>query len=449
MLPAAHLPLPRSLPARVRSSNDGEPVVQPCVVAETASSSPSRTPQATEGAAASKSHPCRSRSAGPLSGLPPQAPAPCSDEATAMAGVALRRRWRTSAIASLQRPAGGPAMEAPLEPPAGTPSPRPPTLGALSSGSKGDRRRGNSSAANVLQRATREVTGWLLGAILATFDGSRLGSLAELLEKHQHGEMELLRNVLLEYLGENSAAPLPLAVQAQFYTELLHGLHAYVGDEEADPQEIAVRPDASSTVLLGEFFAHIWAVVRSRHKRSALGDQKPGEQKAIQRRGGAGPALPARPLQPRRRLASDPSAPLDLRVPKRRRTEKEAHEEQRQLLHVEEHSDPRVGLVPEAARQEEEESELPSRQLQEATAFTAPGGAMQEEAEASEAEAAWPEGNGTCDACGRFDYDCMPYGKEAVILCALCRKAKHPLLLVLASECFRLHSNICGRPGGA
>lgn len=55
-------------------------------------------------------------------------------------------------------------------------------------------------------------------------------------------------------------------------------------------------------------------------------------------------------------------------------------------------------------------------------------------------EVEWPDGNGTCECCGRIAYGCEAYGKASVILCSYCRKARAPMMWALATEVFRLQS---------
>merc|ERR1712217_926672 len=49
-------------------------------------------------------------------------------------------------------------------------------------------------------------------------------------------------------------------------------------------------------------------------------------------------------------------------------------------------------------------------------------------------EVEWPEGNATCESCGRVSYGCEVWGKSGVILCACCRRVKDPMLLAIARE---------------
>lgn len=331
--------------------------------------------------------------------------------------------------------------------------------------------------------ALHEVVGWLLGAAFAVHDPKSVDEIPRLLAEHRHAELDLLRTTLCKYIGQDVSgyadkmreqAPQEERVS---YRDLLQGLQAYCKiDWKGSTDDQWWTPNTSSTRLSNAFLSRVMNVVE--HRSLWHADRLTAKQS-----GGAGRSTSTK-SKDRLKWSSKLTCPEGIdtssqharRVEpvgtppvKRTRPPKTSKDRCRS-------TDPNGGALPFPGKHLAQQ--LPRGQKtildfavpkKAAEPANDPGavttseaalepdpadrGALSPEVCSNAAPAGdgndpsvedeeWPEGNGSCEGCGRITYSCEAWSKACVILCDRCRKARSPMWWALASEAFRAHSAI-------
>jgi len=339
--------------------------------------------------------------------------------------------------------------------------------------------------------ALHEIVGWLLGATFAKYCPARVEEVPTLLVEHPGEELELLRSILQGHIGEDGA---------DAYGELLYELRSFCdsglpnGGHE-DKGTVGLDSVAAAPLSAEAFLSQVLDIIRQRglwhstagastgaegvgstQKRSrraprgnAEVDINPGATSSTQRlpltadppakcegREGtdirsffkkASPPAEGREGMDIRsffKKASPPAQLLHGVTPDRRESQGSSAVDGLGAASAE-----KVGLTRAVAVNLEAEKQCQEKRQEKKEAV-----AVEEEEDEKVAvaveEEEWPEGNGTCEGCGRLTYGCEAWSTEGVILCGACRKARAPLMWALTQEVFRVQSAMSGaRMGGA
>mmetsp|Transcript_7640 Transcript_7640/g.14253 ORF Transcript_7640/g.14253 Transcript_7640/m.14253 type:complete len:369 (-) Transcript_7640:49-1155(-) len=320
--------------------------------------------------------------------------------------------------------------------------------------------------------ALHEVVGWLLGATFAMFDSQSISKVPELLAEYRHAEMDLLRAVISKYVGRGSSQhvhqmmePAPLVEQSVFI-DLLRGLQSYCSDDgESGTEEKWWISAASSAWLSNAFYARVTDIVERRslwHAERGASKQSCGAGRSIRSRQNARRKLSSTVCT---MTVSDGQAPLATDAETVNGTQRNCCDTDKkpQKPHEPPKSDTMATVAspclqsqncngqgqkpkrPEAKRVTVDARSAgldvdPPQECQSAAKDS--NGKRDNLIQNTGEDEEWPEGNGSCEGCGRITYGCEAWSNACVILCNRCRKARSPMWWALANEAFRMQSAI-------
>jgi len=292
---------------------------------------------------------------------------------------------------------------------------------------------GNQQPPSDQELAAHEVVGWILGAVFAMYSPERVDEVPSLLAKSRGNEVELMHDLLVQYLGrvtQEKASPSAVC------PVLLRGLHAYCADLDnvslsANPQW---SPETEGPQLVDAFVAQVVNLIQHRATAHISRNRTVSETKAQ-------------------------TKTLNKTSKKRQRTssrDKFLNDKENSLSSRDKFvNDKENSLGLKAKVPRKSVLGAPEKKtLKDSTNIIRDSSAhcktRHKGDECSGSEEEWPEGNGACEGCGRFTYGCEVWGPACVILCAHCRKAKSPMMWALTTQYFRLHSlssleSVCGQ----